>query len=426
MHLTEDEVYRSSTQYRLWSFTPERLRSLRESTNANAAERVKANIKRFRQAKSADDAAQNGASNGADGLDIDPLSPDEELKLVTRICKTCVDFADFAKKNTKFNFPTNVVVSPPPRPPDLSPPLTPSCAKATAVQYVKRFYLFNSIMVYDPKKIMPTCLFLATKTEIHWTPAGELAPLMGKGMTADDILAPEYLVAQALRFTFDIRHPYRGLNGGHMELIALAKGENVLLPGSGRTPQEAQAEMLKLPDKPNGPPTSNDERTMTNRIGMAYNTARNTLKSVAPISDAYFFYTPAQIWLAALLLADEPLALFYVDTKFPNSAPQDNGPAAQLRNKLVATLRACAKVLEDQRRELEGPELAEDCKRIARKRDMCSDPEKADLIGLHAAQKRGGAVDGTLEEGIAKRRKLEREQSQKQADEFWGPELKKE
>lgn len=110
MHLTEDDVYRSSTQYRLWSFTPERLRSLRHSTNANAAERVKANIKRFRAAKSADDAA-----NGSDGLDIDPLTPDEELKLVTKICKTCVQFADFAKKNTKFNFPTNVIVCSLPR-----------------------------------------------------------------------------------------------------------------------------------------------------------------------------------------------------------------------------------------------------------------------------------------------------------------------
>lgn len=404
MHLTEDEVYRTSTQYRLWSFTPERLRSLRYSTNANAAERVKANIKRFRAAKSADDAAQqNGASIGTDGLDIDPLTPDEELKLVTKICKTCVDFADFAKKNTKFNFPTNVI--------------------ATAVQYVKRFYLFNSIMVYDPKKIMPTCLFLATKTEIHWTPAGELAPLMGKGMTADDILAPEYLVAQALRFTFDIRHPYRGLNGGHMELIALAKGEAALLPGSNRTPQGVQAEMLRLPEKPNGPPTTNDERTMTNRIGMAYNTARNTLKNVAPISDAYFFYTPAQIWLAAMLLADEALTIFYVDTKFPNSASEDNKPAADMRNKVIATVRACAQMLGDQQRELEGSELVEDCKRIARKRDMCSDPEKADLIGLHAAQKRGGATAGQLDESLAKRRKLEREQSQKQADDFWGPEL---
>lgn len=290
---------------------------------------------------------------------------------------------------------------------------------------MKRFYLFNSIMVYDPKKIMPTCLFLATKTEIHWTPAGELAPAMGKNMTADDILAPEYLVAQALRFTFDIRHPYLGLNGGHMEMIALAKGENVLLPGSGRTPQQAQAEMLALPDKANGAPaTTADERTMTNRIGMAYNTARTTLKNVAPISDAYFFYTPAQVWLAAMLLADEPLTLFYVDTKLPNSAPQDNAPAAELRNKVVATVRACAQLLEEQRRELDGPDLDEDCKRIARKRDMCSDPEKADLIGLHAAQKRGGATAD--DENAAKRRKLERENSQKQAEDFWGPELKKE
>ncbi len=44
--VTEDQVYRASTQYRLWSFSPEALASLRASTNALAAERVRAAIRK--------------------------------------------------------------------------------------------------------------------------------------------------------------------------------------------------------------------------------------------------------------------------------------------------------------------------------------------------------------------------------------------
>lgn len=103
MHLSEDEIYRSSTQYRLWSFTPEKLQSLRSSTNAAAAERVKANIKRFRDTKAADG---NGDRNGADGTDqLDPLTPEEELKLVVMYCKKCIELGNFLK------FPSRVIVS---------------------------------------------------------------------------------------------------------------------------------------------------------------------------------------------------------------------------------------------------------------------------------------------------------------------------
>ncbi|KAK7531327.1 cyclin-like protein [Phyllosticta citribraziliensis] len=388
MHLSEDEIYRSSTQYRLWSFTPDKLRSLRQSTNAAAAERVKANINRFRNTKP--------DGNGADGADhLDPLTPEEELKLVVMYCKKCIELGNFLK------FPSRVI--------------------AAAIQYVKRFYLFNSAMVYDPKKIMPSCLFLATKTEVNFISSATFASKL-PNKTAEDILAPEYLIIQALRFTLEVRHPHRGLDGANLELMDMAKGQAALLPGSSTSAQEIQADMMRLPSEPNGVPTHGDEASLLSRVKAAWGTARETLKTVATFTDVYFFYTPSQIWLAALFLADEPLSLFYIDTKFPLANGAANPAILDLKHKVVATVRACAEML--QAGHVEEPR--EEIGRIARKRDACSDPEKADLIGLHAAQKRGGALEGQVDENAAKRRKLEREQSQQQAEEFWGPELKKE
>ncbi|KAF2136108.1 uncharacterized protein K452DRAFT_238056 [Aplosporella prunicola CBS 121167] len=375
MHLTEDELYRSSTQFRHWSFTPATLAAIRHATNAAAAERVRPHLPQ--------DAAL--------------LTPEDELRLVTIFCSRCVALGQFLNEQPGHGFPFKVV--------------------ATAVQYVRRFYLFNSLMIYDPKKIMPSCLFLATKTEGWHTKASDFAQKLPR-TTADDILAPEYLISQALRFTFDVRHPHRGLDGGHMELMAMAKGAAPLLPGASATPQQVQDAMLQLPG-PDGsaPPAEPSVTALLNREGRSWDAARRTLKSVALTTDAYFFYTPAQIWLAALVMADEPLARFYLDVKLPNDLLQ----AAEHKDKLLATVHACATMLH----EGAAQEPDDEVRRLAKKRDACADPEKADLVSLHAASKRGGAVDGVVDDGVAKRRKLERQQSQREADAFWGPEIGK-
>lgn len=57
---------------------------------------------------------------------------------------------------------------------------------------------------------------------------------------------------------------------------------------------------------------------------------------------------------------------------------------------------------------------------------LCRDPDKVDLVKLNQAQKRDAVADGELEEHKAKKRKIARESHQKEADEFWGPELNKE
>lgn len=122
-NMTEDEIYRTSTQYRLWSFTPEKLVSLRTSTNALAAERVQTAIKRSREAgqpqqtASADSSGfssgveENGQANGdatpEKGAIVDTLTVDEERTLVEYYCSQAKTIGE-AKG---FKFPPQVIVS---------------------------------------------------------------------------------------------------------------------------------------------------------------------------------------------------------------------------------------------------------------------------------------------------------------------------
>lgn len=101
--MTEDEIYRTSTQYRMWSFTPESLASLRSTTNALAADGVKAAVKSKRAE------VEQGSDDGrprtpAAAFEVDCLTVEEEQRLVGYYCLQTMDFAAFCE------FPTNVMV----------------------------------------------------------------------------------------------------------------------------------------------------------------------------------------------------------------------------------------------------------------------------------------------------------------------------
>lgn len=290
---------------------------------------------------------------------------------------------------------------------------------------MKRFYLTNSPMTYQPKDIMRSALFLAAKTENHHTTAADFSSRLTK-TSPEAVLAPEYLITQALRFTFDVRHPHRGLNGGHMELIALAHGKAAILPWTSKTPKALQDEMLRLPLRPGEAVTEpTSVRDLEERIGRATGAARNLLKKAAILTDAYFLYTPSQIWLSAYFIADEPITLLYLATKFPGGSADTATPTGVQLAKVLSTLRSSADLLAS----FAPPavESREELRQIEKKLYHCRDPDKLDLIALNKGQKRDALMgaEGKLSESVAKRRKLEREKSLKEADAFWGPELKK-
>lgn len=91
--LTEDDIYRTSSQFRVWSFSPESLAARRRKTHEIAIERIE------RQRNH----GANGASNGEQEK-VDYLTEEEELRLVQRYCDM------IRVTNDHLNWPANVKV----------------------------------------------------------------------------------------------------------------------------------------------------------------------------------------------------------------------------------------------------------------------------------------------------------------------------
>lgn len=126
----EDDKYRTSTQFRLWSFTESSLRSVRSNTNSLASERVRCAIRRAREARQAQGQGQGqpratstapsssaatpnpgdgegtparagaggavaaaGKSGGGEG-EIECLTTEEELELVRYYCEKTMELGD--------------------------------------------------------------------------------------------------------------------------------------------------------------------------------------------------------------------------------------------------------------------------------------------------------------------------------------------
>jgi cyclin H len=438
MKLTEDDLYRRSSQYKHWSFTPSKLVLLREQTNVQASVRVKANVARQRaeRAKNLDTAseserantpgAENGNGGAVGGKEVDCLTAAEEMRLVDKFCKTALDLGKFIKASPEVTVSTFSLYFLP-RNPKMASSNRYFNPQATTIQYLRRFYLYNSPMTYEGQKIAIATMFIASKTEGGHMSSSDYAAKF-QNITRDEVLAPEHIIIQALRFNLDVRHPFHGLKGAHVEMGEMVKGTYVPLEWDTRTGAVIQAELLKLPKKTGVAPMSWSEDDFRKRLDHDYGVASNILKTSAQLTDAYFHYTPSQIMLAAHFLADEPLTLFLLSTKLPNSSP--------IYTKTRDTIRACAAMLsshssytasstppedKEARDKKEKAEVAA----IIKKLRQCRDPEKIDLVKANEARKRDAVQDGELDERKAKRRKLDRENAQKEADDFWGPELPK-
>ena len=101
--MSEDERYRTSTQYRLWSYTPQSLLAQRSSTNRIAADRVREAVRRARQAQNVSSIDTSEAENGVAGSpegEVDCLTVEEELKLVAFYCRQTLQLGDHLKVPT--------------------------------------------------------------------------------------------------------------------------------------------------------------------------------------------------------------------------------------------------------------------------------------------------------------------------------------
>lgn len=274
-------------------------------------------------------------------------------------------------------------------------------------------------MTYHPKEMMAAALFLSTKTENHYTSLESFALKLPK-TTPESVVAPEFLLTQGLRFTFDVRHPHRGLEGGIMELLSLAQGKGQAVSGIQTSSEQLRKEMVDIqPAKESGKKSKSTDE-LVRRIKVAHGKAKEVGKSSALLTDAYFLYTPSQIWLSSLFLADEPLTRFYIDTKVPTQSA--------LNTRIISTLQSCANVLRSSVSANPGETEIKTLTKIDKKLFKCRNPEKVDLVGINKAQKRDseGTGENGLDDKVVKKRRLEREKSEKEAEDIFGPTLAKE
>ncbi|KAL6856358.1 cyclin-like protein [Trichoderma novae-zelandiae] len=350
---TEDDRYRQSSQFRLWSFSPTSLRELRVKTNDLAKQQISP---RF-------------------AADAQPefLTPAEETMLVQFFTTELIRAAQFCE------LPTEI--------------------RSTAAVFFRRFYITNSVMTYPPTELLKTSLFFGCKAEGYYIRLAKLAEMF-PNTTSEQILAGEFLLCQGIRFAFDVRHPFRALEGAILEL------------------------RRRLPEQ-------------EGRVAKAHAMARDILKFSPLLTDAYFHYTPSQIMMAALLMVDKEL----VDILIPAAQPGDEDSQhvtshAEMRDKIIKTIESCRAMLEKEppqrmKEYWETPELVKSLKPLRKKLQKCRDTDRADLVALQRARREqattkvkkptapsDGVVFGdAVEARDPKRRKLEA------ANDLFGPAL---
>ena len=204
-----------------------------------------------------------------------------------------------------------------------------------------------------------------------------------------------------------------------MNLEALSNGIFQPPPATEGTPspdaKELQNKMLALPAP--GTQTFDGKFSHTelqSRIQQAHRKTNEILKTSAILTDAYFLYTPSQIWLSALLVSDEPLALFYLSCIIC--------PTSDFYSAVLTTLNNCAALLSSPGAGKPNESQMKELIDIDKKLYKCRNPEKIDLIGINRAQKREG--DNKDSEGEVKKRKLERDALAKDGDDLFGPGIK--
>ncbi|KJR84956.1 cyclin H [Sporothrix schenckii 1099-18] len=383
---SEDAVYRESSQFRLWSFSPSQLETLREQTNALAHESIE---ERRRETSNGANGNGNGSGNGSgsgsngeddkgtpsgSGSTVVYLTPAEEKMLLDFYTVELLRAAKFTEQ------PTDV--------------------QATAAVFFRRFYITHSIMTYPPAQLFKTALFFGAKSEGYYHKLDGFAEKF-PNTTAADILAGEFLLCQGIRFSFDVKHPFRALEGAVMELRRLVDVDD----------QTRNA--------------ANDEEEISDsRVSNAHRRAREILKFSPLVTDAYFHYSPSQIMFAALWLADRALVerLLLGETfhrpaslgaaaadvatpilpgggsaskkKKTEAADWERVNGAGVRDRVLGTIQRCSELLatEPPERFTEywgQPESNNIIKPLLKKLKLCRDPDRFNLVALQQAKKAG-------------------------------------
>jgi cyclin H len=95
--------------------------------------------------------------------------------------------------------------------------------QSTAILYFKRFFTKHSVIEYDPKIILLTCLFLATKVENFKISLNSFLSKLPKAPSHDELTACEWTVSQGIDFHYLIHHLHVAVHGVFLDIQAYHK-----------------------------------------------------------------------------------------------------------------------------------------------------------------------------------------------------------
>lgn len=192
--VTDDDIYRHSSQYKNWSFNREKLNQKRLDKNGQASNVINSKLINFRDRNS------NSLTPNEIKLIMEqaiPVTSDEEIKLVNFYAKKVLVIAQH------LNLPTEVI--------------------ATSIIFFKRFYLENSVMEIDPKTIVHTTIFLACKSENYFISVDSFAKKAKSNK--DTILNNEFKILESIKFNLLNHHPYKPLHGFFLDIQSVLQNK---------------------------------------------------------------------------------------------------------------------------------------------------------------------------------------------------------
>ncbi|WWC64757.1 uncharacterized protein I303_107368 [Kwoniella dejecticola CBS 10117] len=326
--------YHESSQFRHWRYSPASIKSIREDLNAKSVEIVARNTELEKEAQ---------ISLGHSYTDPPPptayLTVSDELILLRFYCSQI-------SKICRHGFGL------------------PDIVETTAISYLKRFYLKNSVMEWHPKNIMPTCLFLACKTTNYPVLMDQFISKFSK-LSPDDIIDTEFLVAQSLGFEFWVRSAEKALRGWSLD----------------------------FQNQPN-PPIDTIQRSLSEALKYL---------SQSLMTDLEFIYTPSQISLACFHLSNPTLVEEFLRHRYtnfkskltstPNDAESGEGdqedqqelPYGMTQVRLLDILRDIEGIIKtDGAIDIDMKKVKEIDKRLKN----CTNPEKIPGTALYVKRKR--------------------------------------
>lgn len=259
--ISNDDLYRNSTQFELWSFTPNNLKETKRKANEKGAKISKEKFYAvYTKAKQENPEVFEKYPEELNESIVSILTPDEESTYLDFYIQNITTTCNF------FKMPTQV--------------------RLTAASFFKKFYLVNSVMEFHPKNVLYTCIFLAAKSENYFISIESYVKAL-KGTDASHILDLEFIVLQSLKFTLLVHHPIRPLYGFFLDFQAvLLHPEQVIYDVSVDT------------------------------LGNLYNQAKEWLNKYFMVSDVAFLFTPPQIALASMYDTDKRITERYLKRKF--------------------------------------------------------------------------------------------------------------